>query len=257
MGDGYEFRGKILSSNNDFQFKGTFTGKDIELGGFVYQTLMSDILIGSKSVGISDLKVSDKSGIFKINKLDIFKEKDKWSFAIPEFKIIEFRPSLLQKIGKPKDEIKPLVFREIALMDINGELEDKKTYKGHGYLSFINSFKRDHSVFDVPADFFGRIFGLDLELLIPVKGKADLELKDGKIYFSNLENAFSEGNRSKFFLASKVFPHTLDLNGELDIHIQMKHYLLFTFTESFILSIEGNLSDPKFGLKKKKTLFSK
>ncbi len=257
MGAGYEFRGKVSLSDNGYWFKGTFTGKDIELGGCIYQTLMSDISINSNSVDITDLKVSDRSGIFKMKEISIFKEEGKWSFSIPEFKMIEFRPSLLQKIGEPREEIKPLVFREVILQDIKGELEDKSTYKGHGNLSFINSFKRDHSVFDVPADFLGRIFGLDMELLIPVKGKADIELKDSKVYFFNLEDSYSEGNRSKFFLANKAFPHTLDLNGDLNIHIQMKHYVLFTFTESFILSIEGNLSDPKFSLKKKKTLFSK
>jgi len=257
LGKGYEFRGKFFSSGSGYQFKGTFTGKDIELGNCIYQTLMSDILINSKSVEITDLKVSDRSGIFKMKKLNIFKEKDKWSFSIPEFKMLEFRPSLLKKVGESREEIKPLVFREVCLQDLEGELEDKRTYKGHGNLSFINSFKRDHSVFDVPADFLGRIFGLDMELLIPVRGKADIELKDNKIYFFNLEDSYSEGNRSKFFLANKAFPHTLEFNGDLNIHIQMKHYVLFTFTESFILSIEGNLSDPKFSLKKKKTLFSK
>jgi hypothetical protein len=257
MKKGYELRGRLsFSDDYNYQFNGSFVGKNIDLAGCIYETLMSDIKIVPNSVEITDLKISDKAGIFKIDKLNIFNKNNVWSFTIPNFQMLEFRPSLLKNAAGAQSEIKPLVFREIMLKDMSGSLEDKSSYIAHGYLSFINSFKRDHSLFDVPADFLGRIFGLDMELLIPVRGKANMELKDGKFYFSNLDEAYSEGNRSKFFFAEKAYPHTMDLNGSLNIHIQMKHYVLFTFTESFILSMEGNLSDPKFSLKKKKTLFS-
>jgi hypothetical protein len=45
---------------------------------------------------------------------------------------------------------------------------------------------------------------------------------------------------------------TMDLDGNLKILVRMKQFVLFKFTESFLISIDGTLDDPKFHLQKKK-----
>ena len=47
----------------------------------------------------------------------------------------------------------------------------------------------------------------------------------------------------------------MDFDGNLFVDIKMKQYVLFTFTENFIITIEGKLLDPSFHLKRKKHLF--
>jgi hypothetical protein len=121
-------------------------------------------------------------------------------------------------------------------------------------MSFVNSFKREHTVFDLPADFFGRIFGLDVELMIPVRGRLKLELKEGRFWLSDLEDAYSEGKRSKFFLVKEGLSPSIDLNGNLHIFVTMKQYVLFKFTENFLLTIDGSIESPSYHLQKKSKL---
>ena len=130
-------------------------------------------------------------------------------------------------------------------------MEESDSYTARGDVGFINSFKREHTVFDWPADFLGRIIGLDSELLIPVRGKFRFELKKGRFWLSNLHDAYSEGKRSKFFLVHEGLSPSIDLDGNLHVFVTMKQYVLFKITENFLLKIDGNLEKPSFHLQKK------
>jgi hypothetical protein len=188
----------------------------------------------------------------KINELTMSQsEEDPWKISMPVFKLQEFRPSLLQKVGRDVGPVGPLVVRELNLTDFKGELEESITYTAKGDLAFVNSFKREHTVFDIPADLLGRIFGLDLELLIPVKGNLSFELKEGKFFLDELHDAYSEGKRSKFFLVKEGESPSVDLDGNVNILVKMRQYVLFKFTENFLLSIDGTLDTPSYSLQKK------
>lgn len=258
MGKGYELRGKLTLDDENSSFEGIFGGKQFELMGFQMKTLLSRIQWTANKIEVTDLKSSDSSGIIKIDQLLIEKNQDRWELSIPSFRMTEFRPSLLLTMDGKQEEIKPLVIRELSLTKFRGWLDDIETFTGVGYMHFINSFKRGHTVFDLPADFFGRIIGLDLELLIPVKGTLEYELKNGKFYLTQMKETYSEGKRSKFFLVDgDEEPPFVDFDGNLDIHIQMKQYVLFKITEAYILSIKGNLGKPQVSLERKKSFFSR
>ena len=167
---------------------------------------------------------------------------------------MEFRPSLLQKAGHDPGHVGPFVVRELKLMDLKGTLEESASFTAKGDLNFVNSFKREHTVFDLPADFFGRIIGLDMEVMVPVKGKFSFELKEGRIWLSDLEDAYSEGKRSKFFLVNEGLSPSIDLDGNLHIFVTMKQYVLFKITENFLLTIDGSIDSPSFHLQKKSKL---
>lgn len=254
MGKGYELKGRFFygSGLKEAQFKGLLSGKNCEFCGWQIRSILSQIEIGTSSVRLFDLKGSDAAGILKIDRLTMSqKEDDPWNIAMPSFKLLEFRPSLLQKVGRDVGPVGPLVIRELAMTDFRGELEESLTYTAQGKLSFINSFKREHTVFDLPADVLGRIFGLDLELLIPVKGNLTFALKEGKFWLDELQGAYSEGKRSKFFLVKEGVSPTIDLDGNVNILVKMKQYVLFKFTENFLLSIDGTLESPSYSLQKK------
>ncbi|MEL7431794.1 MAG: hypothetical protein AAGI90_04595 [Chlamydiota bacterium] len=259
LASGYEFRGKLRLDleNLDYAFDGLCSGKQFEAMGYTFKTLLSKLHVSSGSMVFEDLKISDSSGIVKIPKIVCKQEDENWELAIPKIALEEFRPSLLQEVGKPLGPIQPLVVRAMQIDDLRLNLSDPRECTAVGELTFINSFKRGHSVLDIPADILGRIFGLDLELLIPVKGDLSFSIRDGRVILTDLRNSFSEGGRSQFFLAEKQgeFPF-MDLDGELSVYIKMKQFVLFKFTENFVISITGKLHDPKFGLERKSSFFS-
>ena len=256
MGKGYELRGNLILDEENPSFDGILGGKQFELLGYQMRTLLSHIYWSLNRVEIKDLKASDSAGIIKVDQLLLERSKNRWELSIPTMKLLEFRPSLLSPLEGKQEEIKPLVIRELSMSKFRGWLDDIQTFTGMGYVHFINSFKRGHTVFDLPADFFGRIIGLDLELLIPVKGTLEYEVKDGKFFLSQLKETYSEGKRSKFFLVDKEGTPFVDFDGNLNIQIQMKQYVLFKITEAYILSIKGNVSKPNVSLERKKHFFS-
>ena len=257
MGKGYELRGKLTLDGEHSSFQGILGGKQFELFGFQMKTLLSRVQWTKNKIEITDLKASDSAGIMKIDRILIEKNQGRWELFIPSFRMTEFRPSLLVTADGKQEEIKPLVIRELSFAKFQGWLDDINTFTGIGYLHFINSFKRGHTVFDLPADFFGRIIGLDLELLTPVTGTLEYEVRDGKCYLTQMKETYSEGKRSKFFLVDGEERPYIDFEGNLDINIQMKQYVLFKITEAYILSIKGNLGKPQVSLERKKSLFSR
>ena len=256
MGKGYALKGKLEIDRKDLSqisFSGLLSGKQVELCSYLFRTLFANVEIKPEEVKISDLKISDSSGFFKIDEMVMRGKKDElWTFSIPLLSFSEFRPSRLREVGGDEGSISPLVVREMRFRNIQGVLEDKKTYTAEGELYFINSYKRQHTLLDLPSDVLGRIIGLDMELLIPVKGALRYTLKEGLFEIWALEESYSEGERSQFFLANSNTPATLDLDGNLHIQVKMKQYVLFKLTEAFTIFIHGKLKNPQYHLQKKK-----
>lgn len=256
LGEGFQFKGLIHASRSispKLHWKGLFTGKHCELLGFEFKTLLAELSLNESSFQLSGLKISDTAGIVKIDELNLIeKSHHERLLCIPNLTVLELRPSLLRKRGQTPSEIQPLVVRSFHMSDFKGNLNDPKSFTAKGSMSFINSFKRGYTVFDIPSDLLGRIFGVDQELLIPVQGKVDCEIRDGKCYLTALNNAFSENDRSEFFFDSSWPVPYIGFDGNLEIYIKMKHYVLFKFTENFVLSIQGSISDPHFELTRKK-----
>jgi len=227
MGGGYEIKGHLNLSPDDFSFQGLFCGKDIDLFGFQLRTLMAQADFGPDRISLKDLLISDDAGSLVIPEMLLQGKNEPWTIDIPTLAIRDLRPSLLQKPGQEKKDLTPLVVRELKIRDFKGLLEDGTTYRASGELSFINSFKRGKSVFDLPTHLFGRIVGLDLELLIPVEGRLLFELDKGYFALTDLQESFSEGRRSQFFLAEQEVPPRMSLRGDLEIFVRMKHFVLF------------------------------
>jgi len=255
MGKGYELKGRLYySAQNlaDVSFKGLLSGKQCELFGFQIRTMLSQVDLDAAHVHLFEVKISDSAGILKIDDLMMSRTiNGEWNISMPLFKLLEFRPSLLQKVGSESGHVGPLVIRELKLQNLRGSLDHHETLTAKGEMNFVNSFKREHTVFDLPSDFFGRIFGLDMELLIPVRGHLLLELKEGRFWLSDLQDAYSEGKRSKFFLVKEGLSPSIGLDGNLHIFVTMKQYVLFKITENFLLTIDGSIERPSYHLQKK------
>jgi hypothetical protein len=249
LGSGFALKGKLQIQDKNPHFTGLVVGKDFQWFGHEFKTLISHIDVKQDRCELTQFNISDGAGRVQMDHL-LFENN---TLSIPELSIHDFRPSFLKKVGKKLDEINPFVVREFKLHDLKGDVNDLNSFTAFGDLRFINSFRRDSTIFDAPADLFTRIFGLDLELLIPVRGTLDYTLQDGLFTISALKDSFSENSRSEFFLANQ--PATIDMAGNVRASIQMKQFVLFKFTEAFLITIDGKIYDPQFNLQRKKWFF--
>lgn len=252
LGKGYNLKGNIHFSKQlpkFLKFEGKLIGKDFQAFNYSLKTMLSDISVTENRIKMSNFKLSDRAGIIEADQIQFDKRNDIWNLSIPLIKLMDCRPSLLKKIGEEKEEIKPLLIKQFKIEKLKGNLSDLSTISGKGNFSFLNSFKRSRSIIEAPADVLGRILGLDLDLLVPVIGDVFFEIKNKKVLFTKINNVYSENNRSKFFLLDVPY---MDFDGNLNINIKMKQYVLFKITDKFILSIKGNVSKPDFTLKKRK-----
>ncbi len=252
IGNGYELMGRLFFSDEGLGFKGILSGKQIELFDFEFKNIMAQIEWDASHFHVSDLKVSDFAGVLKVD--HILAEgvgKNPWTISIPHILITELRPSLLQDVGRPPGKLSPLLVRELRIDDFKGFVEDSKTYTARGELYFINSYKREKSILELPSDFLSRIVGLDFDLMIPVCGTLFYELHDGFFHLTKLAESYSENKRSEFFLVYNEDSPKMDLDWNLNILIQMKQFVLFKFTEAFIISVTGKLDDPRLQLQRK------
>jgi hypothetical protein len=243
---GYELKGELTIQRDNPAasfFEGYLKGRDFDFLGYMFKTLLASVKIDQKGVSISDLSISDESVAVSIPelKIDVSGKGDLY-MRIPELKIDELRPSLLQKKHAPK-KIKPFCIKTMVFQDISGNLADERSFTGKGSLRFVNTFKEGHNLLDVPLEIISRL-GLDIGLLVPVEGELDYVLKNGKMVFTKLKNSYSESKRSYFYLWNKTESY-IDFSGNIHIDIRMKQYVLFKITELFILSIQGSLENPK------------
>lgn len=256
IGDGFDLMGR-LSLDHGIAFQGILSGKQIELFGFELKNLLAKIKWDADHLEITDLKISDFAGVLKVESIRAQGVGDEpWSLSIPHIVITELRPTLLQDVGGPPGKLSPLVVRELRIDDFQGMVEDSKSYTAKGELYFINSYKRETSLLELPSDLLSRIVGLDLELLVPVCGTLKYELHDGFFHFTELLGSYSENKRSEFFLVYNEDSPKMDLDWNLNILIQTKQFVLFKLTEAFIISVSGKLDDPQFQLQRKKRFFN-
>lgn len=251
VGKGYELSGDLILSKTAFSeshFTGYLKGKNFQLMGSLMGTLMSEIDIRPEHIELDHFTISDASGMFSIDAIRIMKrEEGDWELSIPEVVITDFRPSLLKKIGKYPTRIKPLTIRELRAHNIRGVLGDASSFVGKGNLNFINTFKREYHILDIPFEILGRL-GLDMGLLVPIRGELEYVIVDGKVYLTELKNSHSEGKRSQFYL-SPIEHSYIDFEGNINVNIKMKQYVLLKVTEPFTLSIGGTFENPKYGLR--------
>ncbi len=252
MGSGYEISGDLMISKKEFKssyFKGYLKGRDFEFLGFQFKTLLSELYVNLKQVHVRDFSLSDQSGVMHVKELKLSKsiEDGSWNLSIPELLVQDFRPSFLKKGYADQDMVKPFVIKDLRFFNIEGDLGYKDSFTGFGFMEFVNTFKRDYNLLDIPIEIIGRI-GFDLGLFVPVKGNVEFEMKEGKILLKDLKNSYSDGKRSKFYLSSYKDSY-IGLDGSIFVDIKMKQYVLLKITQPFTLSIRGLLSKPKYSLK--------
>ncbi|MEN9654448.1 MAG: hypothetical protein RL235_560, partial [Chlamydiota bacterium] len=121
IGKGLECMGRLKLSMDDVQFQGIISGKQCELFGCQFKTVLSEVDIRPHLIRLYHCKLSDQAGIATLETLSIAKrETGEWVFSAPEITIKDFRPSLVQKIGEPPGALTPLVIRSAYFRAVHG-----------------------------------------------------------------------------------------------------------------------------------------
>lgn len=244
---GYELTGEFTyfkDKPENSYFDGFIKGKNFQLLGFEFTTMLGNVQMKKGEVLIENLTVSDDSVGINIPKISIDQESH---LQMAEMVIRDLRPSLMRKSRRSHLRLKPFCIHQMVFQDVSGSLKDLRTLTGKGSLIFENTFKRDHHILDIPIELISRL-GLDMVLLVPIHGEMDYVINNGKVMLTKLRNSYSEGKRSHFYLSSSK-DSFIDFHGNIQMQIKMKQYVLFKITELFVLTVSGTLEDPQFGLK--------
>lgn len=268
IGKGYNLNGEFQIAKNsdaaqdkDIRFFGMMTGKNVELKGYQFEHLSSQVIFQPSSITLSDLTISDLAGIMHIGMIQMNRRQDdRWALSIPMASIYEMKPSMLKEVKKDLQETprirKPLVVEQLFIQNITGILGDSSSFKGSGNLHFINPPKDNikNFLFTIPKEILTRI-GLNLSVLTPVTGTVHFNLDKGAFVLTKLKDVYSEGKISKFYLPSSGVPSTVDFDGNINAQVRFKQStLLLKLAEFFTITVQGTLKKPSYSLQRQKYL---
>jgi hypothetical protein len=250
IGNGYRWEGDLIlyqDRKRGFQAIGTLWGHAFELLGYQFRNLQANLEATPERIQFTELKIDDPSGVIGIKKMELTK-KEKWHLTIPHILVRNLHPSLMHKMSDDsKAVVKPFKIQNFTLSNVQCDLGEISTLEGFGKLAFVNQFKKESSIFDVPMEMIKKI-GLDPGILTPVQGELEVELHGNKLYLMTLQNSFSEGGRAEFYLAPSKHLSYIDLDGKIHIDLKMHQEVMLKITEPFTLTIRGSLEKPRYGL---------
>lgn len=250
IGSGYSLEGEF-----DFfekKFSGMLLGNHFSFWGMELDSLSSVINCTPKKIELKHLVMEDWGGKVEVEKASLIQQEGTWEILVPQLMVKDVRPIRLKgEEGKKnkKGFFDPLCIQSFQLNHFEGTLGERTSFKGNGALEFSNIPKKNFlsSLLFLPKEITARI-GLDLSLLIPARGAIHYEIHDGKVFLTKLKNVFSEGKRSRFYLA-EGHPATIDFDGHLNVKVKMKQYnLLMKVAEFFVVTVRGDIFKPTFSL---------
>lgn len=239
-----------IRNKNDIKFAGTVRGSNFTIGNLQLDELSSVLSLTSDKIELKHLVIDDPCGHAEIEKAEFEKENGNLKFSIPQIKIEQvhfsrLKTSLLKK--NRKTFTKPLIIQSFHVNHMAGVWGEPSTYTGIGELRFTNLERKNlfSNLLFLPKEITARI-GLDLRLLVPAQGVIQYEIHDGKIFLTKLKGMYSEGKRSRFYLA-EGHPATIDFEGNLNLKVKMKQYnLLMKVAELFVLTVKGDIFKPSY-----------
>lgn len=235
---GLKLQGKWSQASG---FQGELKGRESFIKEYQIQEIQALVDYTSKRLRLKNLTVKDPAGSFVIKECQI---DDSWRLSIPLIKGKDFRPSALKKRGECEKEPKPFLIRNLILTDISGQLNDLQSIGGYGSFNFSQQVKKEPSFFDIPL---ALLKDLGLDLFTPTMGECHFYLSNRRMILTRLENAFSEGKRSEFFLAEE--PSYVDFQGRLSLNLRMKQSVVLKWMEPFMIAVRGTVEKPKYSLK--------
>jgi hypothetical protein len=255
LGDGYSLQGDFAYSFNEGScaFIGKLLGSNFSVGKMRLGSMRADLVFSDHLIEIDNFAILDWGGKMEIPKLRCHKQNERWKLQIPELRMEDVRLSRIKEVTSEttrkskKSYFKHLNIESFVANGIEGILGDDSSFKGSGDLKFTNLNRKTFfsNILFLPAELTGRL-GLDLSLLVPAQGQVRYEIGGGRINLIKFKKMYSEGKRSRFYLAEGHQPF-IDFKGNLNLKVKMKQYnLLMKFAELFVVTVKGNIFKPTY-----------
>ena len=256
MGGGYALTGNFnlnLHELSDFSFIGHGAGSNCQIKGISFETISADLQYTPQGLTVSDLSITDRAGALFANQLTLKRaQQETWHLSLDKMSLKDLRFSRLKSPwtrfkGREKSLFRSLVIPTFVLENVSGNINELKTLEGSGKVEFTNLPKKTFlsSLLFLPTEITARI-GLDLTTLIPVRGTIEYEIREGKVNFKEFKEMYSDGKRSRFYLAAGTEAF-IDFKGNLNMKVKMKQYsLLMKLAELLTISVKGTLLHPSY-----------
>ena len=258
LGEGLYLTGRLQFDYKTLKpvgFEGILGGHHFNLMGYSFKSLHSKVFMQPEKLTLKNIQLSDLSGQLQADEVSLGLKEGQYVFSVPKLVVSNLKPSLLKASNQGAIRPKPLNIERFELKDLKGNLLDLDSIKGHGYLKFVKSTKKTVTILDVPVHLIAKL-GLDLKMLDPVEGRILYEIHNQKVHLTRFLDVYSQDRHCHFQVLKNLEGSTIDFNGNLDISIRMKQYVLLKFTEPYIISIKGNVTRPKYAFKKRKVVIN-
>jgi len=249
LGNGFSFEGEIqIPSLRDWKADGVLKGKECVLFHTVFSHLESAVTFSPKQLLFKQASVKEAGLSVTIPQLKIETPREgTWTLQCPLLQMNDLQPSRLRKLDEKENTLKPFVIRNLTLSDVFGELNQLESFRGDCLLQFTNAVKKESGLLDIPLNLL-KDLGLEPSLLIPLQGELVGHLERGRLLFTEMKGAYSEGRRTHFILAGQGDGSYVDFDGKLHIDLLMKQAVMLKIAESLTLGIRGNLEKPRYVL---------
>lgn len=246
-GKGYGFEGDLAFTNGSlWQAEGRIYGHDFVLFNTEFSEMEGKVQLSPRRLLVKQLQISEGDFHLTVPQFGIEEIPEQaWMLNCPLIQVKDLQPSRLRKIGEKDKPLKPFVVRNLTITDMRGELDHPETYKGSCALQFINAGKKEANIFDIPLNML-KDLGLEPSLLIPIQGELLGRIEGGRLLFTDLKGAYSEGRRTQFALSNRGDGSYIDFDGKLHIDLMMRQAVLIKIIESLTLGIRGNLEKPHY-----------
>lgn len=253
LGKGFSLNGTWKIDRNQWQntqFSGSVHGNQCAIMGYLIDQLDFEVATSPYSIQLKHIQANDPSGTLSIENATLTKNTDEsWSLQAPYIKADNVRPRHLRSSHSAHPPFKrPLVVKQLELFDLNGNIEDRKSFRGNGKLLFTNAYE-GFSDIALPADLFKRL-GSEVPSLIPVTGSIHYEISDEKIFVTKLKDVYTDKKLVKFYKPKSSVSY-VGFDGTLHLKVGLQPYnLLLKLKDLVTVSIDGTIDSPKYAIQR-------
>lgn len=253
LGPGLQWKGELHCPKgrwNELKIQGELVGRECLLGDLRVEEIRAELTYEKGRCVLRNLFLKDRAGLCTAETAYLVYKEGGWEIDLPKCVVTDLRLGRLRSepLKQEKGRSYPaLRVTSCVVEGLKGRFGDKESFEGRGHLIFSNAVNRGFvsHLLRIPKEITGRV-GLDLSLLVPERGEIHYSIEGGKVYLHKLKNVFSEGKRSRFYLA-KGGPSYIDFEGNLHLNVKMKQYnLLMKLAEFFTMTVRGTVEKPSY-----------
>lgn len=234
-------------------FTGTLSGQNIHLHGYECEQLQAEVSCNPKCLDLKDFTLQDPAGFLQVANLKLHLQPENWRLTIDDCQATDWRPNLMRKSHSQEAlSFPPVIVNRLRIPHLEGDFGVPGSFKGKGELSFTQASGGDNQkpLIAISPEVTERSEH-NLSLLSPAAGSVCFDIQEAKILPTKFKDIYSAGRQSKFTLTNSSLPSYIDFDGNLELHVHLKHNnLLLKLAHLANFHITGNLFNPLLSVDK-------